>query len=60
MKTSHAIIIVGLVLCLMLVSPFILIWAVNGLFGTSVEYTFLNWVYVMILLVFLKSSIQRK
>ena len=45
--------IVGLIVLLILVivfSPFVAIWCVNTLFGTVLEYSFLNWFCVFLLL----------
>ena len=39
----------SLIIFLAVVGPFIQIWAVNTLFKTSVEYSWLNWFCVMIL-----------
>lgn len=38
-----------LALFFIVVGPFIQIWAVNTLFKTSIEYSWLNWACVMIL-----------
>jgi len=38
-----------LALFFIVVGPFVQIWAVNTLFKTSVEYSWLNWFCVMIL-----------
>lgn len=39
----------SLIIFLAIVGPFIQIWAVNTLFKTNVEYSWLNWFCVMIL-----------
>ena len=36
-------------LCFIVVGPFVQIWAVNTLFKTSIEYSWLNWCCVMVL-----------
>ncbi len=58
--TYADLIIMGLLvtlICLFLLSilifvslwPLVLIWAINGLFNTSIEYSFTNWFIVIIL-----------
>ena len=51
MKVNLTIFLTILILALFLivVGPFIQIWAVNTLFKTSIEYSWLNWFCVMIL-----------
>jgi hypothetical protein len=39
----------SLIIFLAIVGPFIQIWAVNTLFKTNIEYSWLNWFCVMIL-----------
>lgn len=43
------ILIIFIALLFIVVGPFIQIWAVNTLFKTSIEYSWLNWFCVMIL-----------
>jgi hypothetical protein len=52
-------IIIMVALFLLVIGPFIEIWAVNTLFKTSVEYSWLNWLCVIILHSGLKSSTYR-
>lgn len=50
-KVNLGLIIIILLVALffIVVGPFIQIWAVNTLFKTSIEYSWLNWFCVMIL-----------
>ena len=52
---------VGLILVgigLFLITPFLLIWSVNGLFKMVIEYTWTNWFYAFIIMVLLRGSIK--
>ena len=51
MKANWIFFVVLFILALffVVVGPFIQIWAVNTLFKTSIEYSWLNWFCVMIL-----------
>ena len=40
---------------LLIISPFIQIWAINTLFDTSIEYSWINWFAALILTSSLKS-----
>lgn len=50
-KTNLSLFLVILIIALFFIAigPFIQIWAVNTLFKTSIEYSWLNWFCVMIL-----------
>lgn len=50
-KTNLGLFLVILIIALLfiVIGPFIQIWAVNTLFKTSIEYSWLNWFCVMIL-----------
>jgi len=50
-KTNLGLFLVIFILALLfiVIGPFIQIWAVNTLFKTSIEYSWLNWFCVMIL-----------
>lgn len=50
-KTNLGLFLVILIIALffIVIGPFIQIWAVNTLFKTSIEYSWLNWFCVMIL-----------
>jgi hypothetical protein len=45
--TAVGIILVGI--GLLLITPFILIWAINGLFSLELAYSWENWLYVLII-----------
>jgi hypothetical protein len=45
---------------LFIAAPFIAIWCVNTLFSTSIAYSFINWVAVVVLLIISKLSITSK
>lgn len=51
MKINLTIFLIILILALffIVVGPFIQIWAINTLFKTTIEYSWLNWFCVMIL-----------
>jgi hypothetical protein len=53
-------IIIMVALFLLVIGPFIEIWAVNTLFKTSVEYSWLNWFCVIVLHSSLKLSTYRR
>ena len=52
----NALLIIALALFLVVVGPFVQIWAVNTLFKSSVEYSLLNWFCVIVLHSSLKLS----
>jgi hypothetical protein len=56
MKISTAIAVILIAIGLMMICPFILIWAINGLFKTTIEYTWMNWFYVVVILIFTKGT----
>lgn len=43
---------------LMVCWPLFVIWAINSLFGMKIEYTFLNWVAVCVLMFSLGSALK--
>gem|GEM_PF-4194297 len=54
---------IGLVLFgigLLLLSPFLLIWSVNGLFGMTITFTWTNWFYAFIIMMLLRGTISSK
>lgn len=52
-----SIVAAGIFLCILLaLSPFALIWAVNGLFGLNIAYTFINWCYAFVIIVMLRAG----
>ena len=55
--------LVGLVLLiavLVLIGPFVTIWALNTLFGLGIAYTFWTWLAVVFLGMFLNARIGQK
>lgn len=45
---------------ILLIVPFILMWAINGLFSLHIEYTWTNWLYAIVILTILRGGIQSK
>jgi hypothetical protein len=45
---------------LLLITPFIFLWAVNGLFALHIEYTWTNWFYAIIILCFVRGKVSSK
>jgi hypothetical protein len=58
MKTG-IIALILLILVYIVISPFVLLWAINGLFHTGLEYSFMNYCYILIILVFLRGSLVK-
>lgn len=52
--------LIALIVLLIIVGPFITIWALNTLFGLGIAYTFWTWLAVIILGAFLNNNIGRK
>jgi hypothetical protein len=48
-----------LILVYIVISPFVLLWAINGLFNTGLEYSFMNYCYTLIILIFLRGSLVK-
>lgn len=40
--------------------PFLFIWALNGLFSLTIQYTWMNWFYAVVLFFLLRFSITSK
>jgi hypothetical protein len=62
-NNSQIVLGVGVILLaigLMLFTPFLLIWSVNGLFSLSIQYTWMNWFYAFVLMVLLRGSASYK
>ena len=55
--TGIGIILVGI--GLILIIPFIVLWALNGLFTLHIQYTWMNWLYMVIIMGALKGSISK-
>jgi hypothetical protein len=49
MNTTTAIGIILVTIGFILIVPFILIWAINGLFSLHIAYTWENWFYVLVI-----------
>lgn len=58
MKTGIFIFILS-ILVFVIISPLILLWAINGLFNTGLEYSFMNYCYTLIILIFLRGSLVK-
>lgn len=56
MKTSSAIAVILLSIGFILFIPFLLIWAINGLFCLTLEYTWTNWFYALIIMILMRGS----
>ena len=48
--------VILLVIALIVVAPFLLIWAINSLFSQSNDYTFMKWLAAFVLMLFLGGS----
>lgn len=55
--TGIGIILVGI--GLILIIPFIVIWAMNGLFTLHIQYTWTNWLYMVIIMGAFKASVYK-
>jgi len=54
---------VGLILVgmgFLLITPFLLIWSVNGLFSLTIPFTWTNWFYAFIIMILLRGSVSSK
>jgi hypothetical protein len=56
--TALGIILVGI--GLLLITPFILIWAINGLFNLDIAYDWMNWFYSLVIIFLLKGNLYSK
>jgi hypothetical protein len=56
--TGIGIILVGI--GLILIIPFIVLWAINGLFSLHIQYTWMNWLYIVIIMGALKAHVSSK
>jgi hypothetical protein len=41
---------------LILITPFLLIWSVNGLFALAIQYTWTNWFYALVIMLLVRGS----
>jgi len=49
-----------IVIGLLLITPFLLIWSVNGLFSLTIPFTWTNWFYAFIIMLLLRGSVSFK
>jgi hypothetical protein len=56
--TALGIILIGI--GLVLITPFILIWAINGLFNLDIAYNWMNWFYSLVIIFLLKGNLYSK
>ncbi len=56
--TAIGIVLVGI--GLLLIIPFILIYAINGLFDMTIPYTWSNWFYALLIMILLRGSVSSK
>lgn len=56
--TAIGIVLVGI--GLLLITPFILIYAINGLFVMAIPYTWSNWFYALLIMILLRGSVSSK
>lgn len=56
MKTSTALAVILLAIGYILFIPFLLIWSVNGLFCLTLQYTWTNWFYALIIMILIRGS----
>jgi hypothetical protein len=59
-QVINGIAVILLAIGLVLITPFLLIWSVNGLFGLSIQYTWMNWFYAFVIMVLLRGSASYK
>lgn len=60
MKTSTALAVILLAIGFMLFTPFLLIWSVNGLFCLTLQYTWGNWFYALVIMILMRGSASYK
>jgi hypothetical protein len=48
--------IILLAIGLILFTPFLLIWSVNGLFSLAIQYTWSNWMYALVIMLLVRGS----
>lgn len=56
--TGLGLILVGI--GFLLITPFLLIWSVNGLFSLTIPFTWTNWFYAFIIMILLRGSVSSK
>ena len=58
MNTTTAVFLIFVAVCLIILTPFALIWAVNTLFGLAIEYGFYQWLAAFILAGAVKANVS--
>jgi len=48
--------VILLAIGLILITPFLLIWSVNGLFSLTIQYTWMNWLYAFVIMLLVRGS----
>jgi hypothetical protein len=48
--------VILLAIGLILFTPFLLIWSVNGLFALTIQYTWSNWMYALVIMLLVRGS----
>jgi ABC-type antimicrobial peptide transport system permease subunit len=48
--------VILLAIGLLLITPFLLIWSVNGLFSLTIQYTWSNWLYALVIMLLVRGS----
>jgi len=56
MNLTTALAVILLAIGFMLLTPFLLIWSVNGLFSLTIQYTWANWFYALVIMVLMRGS----
>ena len=62
-NNSQIVLGVGVILLaigIVLITPFLLIWSVDGLISLSIQYTWMNWFYAFVIMVLLRGSASYK
>jgi hypothetical protein len=52
--------VILLAIGLLLITPFLLIWSVNGLFSLTIQYTWTNWFYALVIMLLVRGSASYK
>lgn len=48
--------VIGLIVALIIFMPLAVIWSINTLFGMGIDYSFLNWLAILILGSFIRAT----
>ena len=57
-QVINGIAVILLAIGIVLITPFLLIWSVNGLFSLSIQYTWMNWFYAFVIMVLLRGNVN--